>query len=329
MKRFILIALVAVTLLAMIGCVSGPPAFDKLEKDQGVVMQYLSFGDKTEGEHDSEAYLFAAPKPIGTDSQGNIIVGGKAFLLTKYTSEGEFVKVLATRGDDDGQINYVKGIATNSMDYVYATDSINKKINIFDADGNWLRKFGEEGNGPGQFMDVGPICIDGNDNLYVSDDENGVIVFDKDDNYIKNIGVKGDGPGETVDFGWLATDDNLRQLYVAVDGLGKIDVFDMDSGEYKFDMGGLGKGPGKWEEDIEGLAVGPWGLLFAMDEAGGTIKVFQGDGTFVTQWGKAGLYDGEMASSEDIAYDPLNRRIIVADEKNYRVVSFSLDSLGL
>ncbi len=328
MKRLIMIALITVTLLAMIGCVSGPPAFDAFEKDQGVVMPYLMFGDKTEGEHDSEAYLFDKPKPIAADSQGNIYVGGKKFLLTKYTSEGEFVKILAERGDEDGQINYVKGIACNSMDYVYATDSINKRINIFDAEGNWIRSFGEEGNGPGQFSDIGPICIDEDDNLYVSDDDNGVVVFDKDDNYIKSIGIKGDDEGQTSEFGWLATDDKLRQLYVAVDGLGKIDVYDMDTGELKFDMGGLGNGPGMWEEDIEGLAVGPWGLLFAMDEAGGNIKVFQGDGTFVTQWGKAGLYEGELASSESIAYDPKNRRIVVADEKNYRVQVFSLDALG-
>ena len=102
----------------------------------------------------------------------------------------------------------------------------------------------------------------------------------------------------------------------------------MDTGALKFEMGGLGNGPGLWEEDIEGLAVGPWGLIFAMDEAGGNVKVFTADGMFVTQWGKAGLYDGELASSESIAYDPINRRIIVADEKNYRVVSFTLDSLG-
>jgi DNA-binding beta-propeller fold protein YncE len=328
MKRFFMIALIAVTLLAMVGCVSGPPAMDSFEKDQGIVMPYLMFGDKTEGEHDSEAYLFDAPKPIGADSQGNIYVGGKKFLLTKYTSDGEFVKILAERGDEDGQINYVKGIACNSMDYVYATDSINKRINVFDADGNWLRSFGEEGSGPGQFSDIGPITIDADDNLYVSDDDNGVVVFDKNDNYIKNIGVKGEAAGQTSEFGWLATDADLRQLYVAVDGLGKIDVYDMDTGELKFDMGGLGNGPGMWEEDIEGLAVGPWGLVFAMDEAGGNIKVFQGDGTFVTQWGGAGLYEGELASSESIAYDPTNRRIVVADEKNYRVQVFSLDALG-
>lgn len=328
MKRVISIGLVLVVLLLVVGCASAPD-LNTFEKDLGVVMPYLMFGDKSEGEHDSEGYLFSSPKSIASDAQGNIYVGGKTFLLTKYSADGEFISVLAERGDEDGQINYVKGIAVNSMGYVYATDSINKKINIFDADGNWVRKFGETGEAPGQFTDIGPIAIDSDDNLYVSDDVLGVIVFDKEDNFVKILGVKGEEAGQSADFGWIAVDSDARQLYVAVDGLGKIDAIDLDTGEYKFEMGGLGDGPGLWEEDIEGLAVGPWGLVFAADEAGGNIKIFQVDGTFVTQFGKAGLYEGEMASTESISYDPANRRIIVADEKNYRVQVFALDALGL
>ena len=328
MKRTLLVLMCSMVIFGIIGC-SSVPDLDGFEPDLGVVMPYLMFGDSTEGEHDSAAYLFTAPKPIGANSKGDIYVGGKSFVLSKFTSDGEFVKVLAERGDGEGQINYVKGIAVNSMDYVYATDSVNNRINIFDADDNFVGSFGENGEGPGKFSDVGPLTIDADDNVYVSDDAQGIHVFDKDGNFIKMIGEKGDGPGQTSEFGWLAVDNDLRQLYVAVDGSGKIDVYDMDTGELKFDMGGLGSGPGKWEEDIEGLAVGPYGLVFAVDEAGGNIKVFKGDGTFVTQWGKAGLYDGEMASTESIAYDPANRRIVVADEKNYRVDSFSLSSLGL
>jgi len=41
------------------------------------------------------------------------------------------------------------------------------------------------------------------------------------------------------------------------------------------------------------------------------------------------LYEGEFASTESIAYDSKNNRIVVADEKNYRVVSFALSSIGL
>lgn len=328
MKRAFGFICAASVLLMVVGCAS-VPNFETFPEDLGVVMPYLMFGDVTEGEHDSEAYLFTSPKSIAADAEGNIYVGGKEFPLSKYTAEGEFVAVLAERGDADGEIKYVKGIAVNSMGYIYATDSINNRINVFDADGKFLRNFGTAGSNPGEFSDVGPIAIDADDNLYVSDDAQGVHVFDSNDNFVKMIGDRGEGEGQTAEFGWLAADTEVGQLYVAVDGSGRIDAYSLESGDKLFEMGGLGDGPGMWEEDIEGLAIGPYNLIFAADEAGGNIKVFKSDGTFVTQWGKAGLYEGEMASTESIAYDPKNRRVVVADEKNYRVVSFTLSSLGL
>ena len=42
---------------------------------------------------------------------------------------------------------------------------------------------------------------------------------------------------------------------------------------------------------------------------------YTSEGNFVTSFGKAGIYEGEMAEPEGIAYDPANRRIVVADEK--------------
>ena len=256
-KMVVRVGILVMAVAAMVGCASGPKNLDGFEKDLGVVMPFMMFGDKTEGEHDSEAYLFTSPKSIASDKEGNIYVGGKSFVLTKYTSDGEFVKVLAERGDNEGQINYVKGIACNSAGEVYAVDSINKKVNVFDADGNWMRKFGEEGEGPGMFMDMGPIAIDSEDNVYVSDDVNGIVVFDKDDKYIKNIGNKGEGAGQTSEFGWVAVDSKTRQLYIAVDGSGRVDAYDIDTGEYKFDFGGLGEGPGMWLKILKVLLSDP------------------------------------------------------------------------
>jgi len=266
MKKAFTFICAAIVLLMVVGCASAPD-FDAFEADLGVIMPYLMFGDKTEGVHDSEAYLFDKPKSIGADSQGNIYVGGKAFNLTKYTSEGEFVAVLANRGDAEGEINYVKGIAVNSKDYVYATDSINKRINVFDNEGNFLRSFGKEGSNPGEFDDIGPIAIDADDNLYVSDDAQGVHVFDSEDNFIKMIGDRGDAEGQTSEFGWLATDKEVDHLYIAVDGSGRIDTYSMSTGEKLFEMGGLGNGPGMWEEDIEGLAVGRWYFCNSVGES--------------------------------------------------------------
>ncbi len=120
----------------------------------------------------------------------------------------------------------------------------------------------------------------------------------------------------------------LNKLYVSEDGNGQVDVYDTETGEFLYDFGGLGKAPENFTEDIEGLAIGPWDLVFAVDEGRVSIKIYQEDGTFVTQFGKAGIFEGEMASSEGLAYDAKNRRIVLADEKNHRVQSFALKDLG-
>ena len=331
MKKVISILLLA-AIVVMTGCMSTGPDFDSIPADQGVVMPYMMVGEQADGVHDSANYLFTSPKAIAADSQGNIYVGAKQFPVSKFTADGEFVAVVAKLGTEKGDVGYAKGLAVNSKDQLLACDAKQNKITIFDADGNWVGEFGEasdEPGVPGKFHDVGPLAVDADDNVYVSDAETGVHVFDADGNFVKLLGIVDEGDAGSEEFGWIAVDSEVAQLYVADDGRGEVDVYDLNTGDYKFTMGGLGEGNELWAEDVEGLAVGKYNLLYAVDEAGGNIKCFTADGTYVTKWGQTGLYDGEMASSESIAFDPANNRIVVADDKNYRVISFSLADLKL
>ena len=209
------------------------------------------------------------------------------------------------------------------MNQIIVGDGSRSVVLIFDGDGEFLREIEHE-----KFADIGPLCVDVDNNIYVSDAENGVLIFTNQGKYLRTVGNVGDGPDLIGEPGWPAVNSELNKLYVADDPNGEIDVYDLVSGDFLYSIGGIGKGPGKWEEDIEGVAIGPWNLVIAMDEGGGNVKIFQEDGTFVTQFGKNGLYDGEFASSESLAYDPVNKRIVVADEKNFRVQSFSLKDLG-
>ncbi len=323
MKKILLTLLIAGLSLLFFACAGGPPSLDSFEPDQGVVMPVVMFGDKTEGDHNSATFQFDAPKPIAVDNEGNIIVGGKAFDVSKFTAEGEFIRIIGEKGKEKGQWSYPKGLAVDSKDQIIVGDGSRSVVLFYDGDGNFLREFGHE-----KFADIGPLCVDVDDNVYVSDAENGVLVFTNDGKYLRTIGKVGDGPDLIGEPGWPAVNSELNKLYVADDPNGEIDVYDLVSGDFLYSIGGIGKGPGKWEEDIEGVAIGPWNLVIAMDEAGGNVKIFQEDGTFVTQFGKNGLYEGEFASSESLAYDKVNKRIVVADEKNFRVQSFSIKDLG-
>ncbi len=323
--RFLLLGVVFVLLWA---CVSGPPNFDKIPRDLGVVKPVVMFGEKASDKHDSAKLQFDKPKSIGVQSNGNIIVGGKHFDLTMFTADGQFVKIIGKKGKGEGEWLYTKGIAIADNDDIYVADAKQNKIIVYDKDGNFKREFGKEGTGPGEFSDIGPICIDSDYNLYVSDANAGIIKFDANDKFIMNIGHLGEGKGLIADPGWVAVNSRLKKLYIADDPNGQVDVYNAETGDFLYEFGGIGEGPDKWAEDVEGLAIGPWDLVFAVDEAGGNIKIFKEDGTFITKFGKPGIYDGELADSEGIAYDKKNRRIVLADEKNFRVQSWSLKSLG-
>lgn len=330
MKKYFKILWAAALAGILFASCASTPDFASFDKYLGVVKPVVMFGEKTKGEQDSANYQFTKTKSIAVQSNGNIIVGGKHFGLSMFTADGEFIKNIGAYGDGPGEFKYPKGLAVDKDDNIYVGASKLLKILVFDKDGNFVREFGKEGTPPDGFSAIGPVCVDDEGNIYVSDKgpEGGALKFDNDGNFIMKIGNIGEGQNMTMQAGYLAVNSRLKKLYIADDPNGQVDVYNCETGDFLYEFGGKGEGPDKWGDDCEGLAIGPWDLVFAVDENGGNIKIFQEDGTFVTSFGKAGIYEGELGDSEGIAYDSANRRIVLADEKNYRVQSWSLESLG-
>ncbi len=330
MKKYFGILLAAGIVAVLLASCASIPDFSSFEKYLGVVKPVVMFGEKTKGDQDSANYQFTKTKSIAVQSNGNIIVGGKNFGLSMFTADGKFIKNIGAYGEGPGEFKYPKGLAVDKDDNIYVGAAKLLKVLVFDKDGNFVREFGKEGTPPEGFEAIGPMCVDKAGNIYVSDktENGGVLKFDNSGNFIKKIGVIGEGQNMTKQAGHIAINSALNKLYVADDPNGQVDVYNSETGDFLYEFGGIGKGPDKWGDDCEGLAIGPWGLVFAVDENGGNIKVFQEDGTFVTSFGKPGIYEGELGDSEGLAYDPANRRIVLADEKNYRVQSWSLESLG-
>jgi len=331
MKKYYRIFTVAAVLGVLLVSCASVPDFTTFEKSLGVVQPVVMFGEKAAEDQDSENFQFTKTKSIAVQSNGNILVGGKHFGVSMFTADGEFIMNVGTIGDAPGEFEYSKGLAVDKDDNIYVGDSNLLKILVFDKDGNFIREFGKEGTPPDGFTAVGPICVDDEGNIYVSDKgpEGGALKFDNDGNFIMKIGAIGEGENMTMQAGYIAVNSRLNKLYMADDPNGQVDVYDSVTGDFLYEFGGKGEGPDKWGDDCEGIAIGPWDLVFAVDENGGNIKIFQEDGTFVTSFGKPGIYEGELGDSEGIAYDSANRRIVLADEKNYRVQSWSLESLGL
>lgn len=86
---------------------------------------------------------FVRTADVAWDKSGNIYVadgvtmnGGNA-RVAKFDKDGHFIKSWGSRGSEPGQFNSLHGIALDANGNVYVADAGNKRIQVFDGDGNF------------------------------------------------------------------------------------------------------------------------------------------------------------------------------------------------
>lgn len=139
-------------------------------------------------------------------------------------------------------------------------------------------------------------------------------------------GVPGVSPGE---FGYLSdvVQDEDGFYYVSEFGQNdRITKLDPD-GKFVQCWGEIGQGPGQFNR-VRALAIGPDGLLYAVDACNHRVQVFQRDGRFVRQFGEAGREPGQLQYPYDLAFGP-EGDLYVVERGNHRVQKFSREGQSL
>jgi len=81
-------------------------------------------------------------------------------------------------GSGDGEFSWPQGLGIDSEGNVYASDRGNHRIQVFDPQGRFLRKWGIRGSGDGEFSQPQGLAIDSDGDVYVSDQGNHrILVF--------------------------------------------------------------------------------------------------------------------------------------------------------
>jgi hypothetical protein len=87
--------------------------------------------------------LFRQPTDVAWDSEGNIYItdGYINSRIAKYDQNGDWVKSWGEKGTAPGQFRLPHAIAIDRNNNIYVGDRTNRRIQVFDTDGRFLRMF--------------------------------------------------------------------------------------------------------------------------------------------------------------------------------------------
>jgi DNA-binding beta-propeller fold protein YncE len=132
----------------------------------------------------------------------------------------------AKAGDEDpGTFARPTNVAVDAKGDIYVSDTINNRIQIFDADGNFLSMFGRGGDGPGFFGRPKGLAVDRDGHIWVADTSmDRVQVFDRKGQLAGYFGVHGTLPGQFVLPTGVAVDSQNRVM-VTEQFKGRLQIF--------------------------------------------------------------------------------------------------------
>ena len=192
------------------------------------------------------------------------------------------------------------GLAVDSKGNLYIADGKVGAIFVFNTETKDLQMIKNGVNA--RFGDIIGLAMDDSDRLFVSDSKlHHVIVFGKDRK------IEGSISEGLADPGGMAIDNENRFLYVADPALDQVLVYDADKFNLIRKIGTAGKKhtltePGQFSVPTN-VAVDADANLYVTDMYNNRVEVFDADGNFIRQWGKAGDRPGTFTRPKGIAID--------------------------
>lgn len=176
---------------------------------------------------------------------------------------------------DQGEFSHPKFIDVDESGSVYVTDHGNKRVQKFDANGDFVLEWGSNGRGSGQFHYPTGIASDDSHVYVVDRDLNRVQKFTHNGTYVSEWGERGRYNGQLI----LPDDIAIHNgsAYVVDTGNYRVQKFTTD-GEFVLSFGSSGTGAGQFLTP-RGIHIDGNGTVYVTDKGNGKIEMFHSNGT--------------------------------------------------
>ncbi len=170
---------------------------------------------------------FGRPTGLAVDRQRHWLyavdtVRGEVVVFS--TSTLKEVRRFGKIGEGPGEFNLPVHLAVRAG-IVYIVDTMNFRVQVFNAEGEFVGLFGQMGDGPGDFARPKGIGVDSEGNIYVADALfDNVQIFDRLGRLLMSFGNLGEREGQF----WLPAGvavDSRNRVYIADSANRRIQVF--------------------------------------------------------------------------------------------------------
>jgi sugar lactone lactonase YvrE len=206
---------------------------DRLFVADGKLHKVLIFNTKHEVENQiTEGLENPVGLAIDTTNRFLYVVDTKQDQVIVYDADTlKLLRRIGTGGKNHfltspGDFGAPQGVAVDSDGNVYVTDTMNNRVEIFDADGNFISEFGKAGDGPGYFARPKGIAVDSDGHIWVADEmQDRLQVFNRDGQLLTYIGMNhGELPGQFKTLVNVAIDKNNR-VFTTEQEPGRLQIF--------------------------------------------------------------------------------------------------------
>lgn len=200
------------------------------------------------------------------------------------------------------------------------------RISKVTVEQEFLNEFGRGGDEKGQFRYLTDLAVDGQENVYASDEwHNRITVFDKNGTFLKTWGDPGEGPGQLSGPAGLAFDPD-ENLIVVNSLNSRIQKFSTE-GRYLSGFGQKGAGDGELNMPW-GVATDNNGGIYVADWNNNRVLKFSCDGEPLLTFGHGGSDSGALRFPSGVAVDG-DGDVYVVDWMNERVVIYDSEAMPL